>query len=655
MILQFNIEDKYGYKEKISPEEIVSFTKKNGFKKLVVFARDGWGRAFYKSKIYPLHPSVDQDFIEKLKQLCEVNGIKLVLMVAHTSNKYLCEKYPEIKQINKDGKPICLDTKIIEEIEWPLACLNSKFKEIILKEIDEAKKYTNALMLDSFRYQPEEYRQCFCENCKKEYKKQFGKDLKPSSEINEEYFNKMFWRYKVVIERLKEIKQKNIELIYNSHPAGWNWRNNTIIELGSEYIDVVFAEASETDFMPLGFLSLITKLNKDLSKKEVWTSRNLFHLFNTSKYPGIDQVSLNAFEILFSGGIPLFTIFYSTFKADGNKIDLKELNTHLEIAYSELSKAQPYKEIGIVFSNTTRDYMGYKDVKLYLNDIRGFFYSLYYNNYQINFIGEKNLSEIKNYDIVILPSFACITEKQAEIIKKHCDKTRIIATYNTSLFDEYRMRENFLLSEEFGCSFKTISKKTFYLDTLYPQGDLIIVEPNSNKYVLKNIYNSKYSNGYEYVLGMSSPPKDENIISYITGNRIIYIPFQLGSYLYKYGYCEYEKILFELIQKEPIVKCNQNIRIFVFKKNNSLFLGVINYNINQRINVSHLEASFLEDDLFSIYPVKRITPINAKIEINGIYSDAKSLLFNKKINITHKNNKTIIEFPLDKYELILLN
>ena len=67
MILQFNIEDKYGYKEKISPEEIVSFTKKNGFKKLVVFARDGWGRAFYKSKIYPLHPSVDQDFIEGCK------------------------------------------------------------------------------------------------------------------------------------------------------------------------------------------------------------------------------------------------------------------------------------------------------------------------------------------------------------------------------------------------------------------------------------------------------------------------------------------------------------------------------------------------------------------------------------------------------------
>ena len=666
MILQFNIEDKYGYYlDKVSPEEIIDFAKKNGFKYLVVFARDGWGRSFYRSKFYPLHEKLKEDMIEKLRILAEKEGIKLVLMVCHTSNKYLCKKYPNIAQKDKDGNLIYLDTKFINEVEWPLSCLNSIFKDICLLEIEEAKKYTKYLMLDSFRYQPDLNKQCFCENCKRVYREEFGEELVPLDYPNEKFFRQWFWRYDVVIRRLKEIKEKNkdIILIYNSHPAGWNWRNNTIVEYGREYIDVVFAEASEEDFQPLGFLSEITKLSKGLSKKDVWTSRNLFHLFNTPYLINKENIYINSFEIVFSGGIPLFTLFLSNYSLNKDKINIKDVNEDIQLAIETLNGYEPYKEVAIVFSNRTKDYIGYSNVYSYVEEVRGMFYALYNNNYQIEFVGERDIKDLWNFKAIILPNFASMTEKEAKLIKKVSEEKSIVATYLTSLYDGYTPRDNFLLSSEFGCDFVGLQKTySFYVDNLvFPNtldiSDVVKVKPRSTAKIAHKIFSGAYEIGYEYIPGVAPAPKGNNVISYITSEKITYFPFQLGRYIFRYGYNDYERLLIDSLKIDPIVQSyTNNVRVFVFQDRDSIALGIINYNVNQRLNsYIPINTSFLEESFFSVAPIKKVTCLeNVKIKVNDEFSEAESI-FSNQVIIEKNNKSTFIKVKsLRYYDLVIL-
>jgi len=674
-ILQFNIEDRYGcYLDKISPEEIAEFAKECGFDTLVVFARDGWGRAFYRSEIYPLKNGVSGDFLERLRKKTNELGIKLVSMVCHTSNKFLAEKNPHWVQRSKDERIIYLDTNPFDGINWPLMCLNSEFKEVCVREIKEVHKYSDGFMLDSYRYLPDVDKSCFCENCKRAFREEFNEDLKYTSDWNSEYFWKVwFWRNNVVINSLRNLKEVagKKPLIYNAHPAGWGWRANYIVEEGREYIDIIFSEATEVDFQPLGFLFEISKLVKGLSQREVWTSRNVFYLYHTTLPTSKAALELGIWEIVSAGARPLVTTFLSTYYQ--NKQKLKEVFSKVlrkvEAVQYYLDEAEPVSEVLIVYSNKTRDCIGKENPALYDDEVRGFFHFFYWNNYQVGFIGDRALAsgKLDDFRILVLPNKAVMSKEESKVIKKLSSSKTVLATYLTSLYKDFRRRRDFLLQDEFGASFdEVIESPWFYIKNVVfgdydPSGQKICrVSPLNRKFIKFEIYSGKYKFGYEYVLGVSPPPRGEKVISFVTSNKITYIPFQLGRMLFYYSHHSYEKFVKELLNHyNKLIKVSKKtVRATIWKNDDKLYICLLNYNCNERMSiVPPLKTTFSTYDRPTIRQLQRISTVhNIVLKVLGNFSKVSSLFSSTKPKIIKKDKGyTIIKVPeLKVFDLLIL-
>ncbi|MEB3773992.1 MAG: hypothetical protein GSR86_03585, partial [Desulfurococcales archaeon] len=108
--LQFNIEDPYGfYADRIDAEGLVRVAERVNANLLVVFARDAWGRVYYRgSRLYPRHHNSALD-VGELVERARGKGIRVVVMVAHTANRYLYRLHPSWAQRTREGEVIVLE------------------------------------------------------------------------------------------------------------------------------------------------------------------------------------------------------------------------------------------------------------------------------------------------------------------------------------------------------------------------------------------------------------------------------------------------------------------------------------------------------------------------------------------------------------------
>ncbi|HID36129.1 MAG TPA: hypothetical protein EYP39_01935, partial [Ghiorsea sp.] len=244
-VLQFNIEDRYGrIVPEINGKELVDLAEKLHANVLVIFARDAWGRTFYRGAgTGPEHPKMKGDIVREAVEEGKKRGIKVVVMIGHTANKYLFHNHSEWAQINVHGEQILLEHVPCQanryEPEWPQLCINSPFIEYVKKEIEEVHRLdVDGVFLDSFRYQPDIERACYCQWCRKRFREEHGYDMPTEPRWGDSRWRTLWeWRYKVVVERLKELYElsKKIDpdkvFMYNSHPGGWAGRTNRVVEL----------------------------------------------------------------------------------------------------------------------------------------------------------------------------------------------------------------------------------------------------------------------------------------------------------------------------------------------------------------------------------------------------------------------------------------
>ena len=335
-VIQFNIEDRYGrYVPFITGRELVDLAESLHANVLIIFARDPWGRTFYKGgKAGPRHPKMIDDLVREAVKEGKKRGIKVIVMVGHTANKYLYHKHSDWAQVNKNGEIILLEHVPFHqehyEPEWPQLCINSPFIEHVKKEIIEAHGLeVDGVFLDSFRYQPDVERACYCEWCRRRFREEHGYDMPKEPNWTDSRWRELWeWRYRVVVQRIKELYEvsksinPDVLFMYNSHPGGWAGRTNRVVELARDYIDVVFAECSEIDHQPPGFITEMTKLTKAMSgEKPVWSSRNYFHLYRTVMSSTPIAIKQGLREAVLGGGSPWILLFSISYIQDPTALD----------------------------------------------------------------------------------------------------------------------------------------------------------------------------------------------------------------------------------------------------------------------------------------------------------------------------------------------
>ncbi len=723
-VLQFNIEDRHGVVvSSLSGRELVELANKIGANVLVIFARDPWGRAFYRgSSISPVHQKLRGDLVREAVEAGRRKGIKVVVMIGHTANKYMYRLHSDWAQVNHRGETILLEhvpyNEKDYEPEWPQMCLNSPFMDFVEKEISEVMKLgVDGVFLDSFRYQPDLERACYCKWCQEKFMKEYGYEMPREPKWNDSRWRELWkWRYRVVVEKLKRLYEytkkisPNTLFMYNSHPGGWAGRTNKVVEMARDYIDVVFAECSEVDHQPPGFITEMVKLTKAMNGgKPVWASRNYFHLYRTVSSTTPLAIRQGLREAILGGGSPWLLVFSISYRQDPSVLEAakKVFEEHKKLE-EYLDGAEPLRHVGIIVSNNTRDFYGRDHPEDYVDEIRGFYYALVHNHIPVEFISEKDATNpmfLKKYRVLVLANTVCMSDKVISNIREYvASGGRIIATYLASTCNEECIeRYDFGLRDVLGVEEKGLLKQPWsYViprddhpvfsnvdKKLILWGDMsydftesrtarsigwhVLVETIGDARVLATIGIPGGEWGYEYTLGRSPPPlgvetKGPAIVENKYGVGLsVYYSGQLGRHYWRTGLPEYMKLIVNTIRYlggEPnvVVDAPETVAVETFTQGNRVIVHLLNHTYNQRVMAIGIGRTKQPLPPYSsneaVHPPREVVSVSnvvVRAKVKGGYEyRVYSPLTGKEYSYDFKNGYIVVKVgSLGEYEVLV--
>jgi len=715
-ILQFNFEDKdLVYLDKINGVDIVNLARELHCDTIVLFARDAWGRAYYESKVARKSLRLgSRDLLREVISEAKKYGIRVFVMVGHTTNPELFSRQPDWAQRNFKGEIIHMDINPQLEksplLRWPLMCLNSPFLDIVVKEVEEVLEYgVDGVLLDSFRYMPDFEKACYCEYCKVKHRAELDRELPVVEDWSSRAYRESFlWRYSVNIKALKKIwraireKSPHAVLVYNSHPAGWKGRASTIVELSRSFIDIVFAEASEADYQPPGFLAEIVKITRALcGEKRVWTTRNAFHMALTTTSTTPIVIKQGVREIFAAGGDPMILVFSSTYaQSQLFKQPVKEVFEEIEKLEEFMEGVKRIRYVGVVYSNRSRDWAGQSDPRHVTDEIRGFYYALTYSGLPVDFVVDTQLDrgDIHEYKVLVLANTASLSERSVKHISEHVNSGKgLVATYLTSMMSEQGdLLEDFQLRDVLGVSFRGLLKYPWsYIvlerehpvtseigDRVVLWGDYdrvfkerrtppsiawqVLIEPRESATVLGYIAEPQSEFGYEYENGRS-PPIMGNLtrapaIVVDPEQKVVYFTGQLGRLYWRLGLPQYEQLILNSIKwcgdKPPIKVTTRGIVLVEpYERSGQLVIHLVNLTFDKRIITrgNTDEPLMWHSTAESVWPPRSTIPLEVIVELRGYeVKKAWSPLKQRSYELEKINDATTLSLKLDEYELLVL-
>ncbi len=710
-VLQFNFEDEQGYAvDRIRGSDIVKFALKIGANTITFFARDAWGRAFYNSNIARKIAKLgDRDFLREVVEEASKHGIAVIPMIGHTTNPELYSKHPDWAQRDMNGRVITMDTDPSfvsrEKATWPLMCLNSPFLNHVLMEADEVLKYgVDGIFLDSFRYMPDVDRACFCEWCRNKFRNESGKDLPAKEELESELYRRSFlWRINVNVKSLKIVSQRigdNHVLIYNNHPLAWRGRANTIAELSRNFVDIFFAECSEVDYQPPGFIAEMVKLTRALTGKPVWATRNSFHMALTSSNTTDVAIRQGLREAFAGGGWPVYLVFASTFMNNVNPDPVRQVFEEVERLEEYMLDAEPLPYVGVVFSNRSRDWSGVKMSPHIADSFRGFYYVALLNGLPVNYVSDTCLDEgrFKEYRCIVLANVWSLSKEGLGNLKDYIKSGGgIIATYKTGLLDKNGCRlEETRLKQLLDISFNSIISSKWSYIRLSDQH--VITEGIRRRHILWGDFDREFTYrrtppelgwhvyaeheggeevayltltkrefGNEYENGRSPPPPtvDTDIPAIVVGERWVYFSGQPGRIYWRNGSPDIGRLMLnsmKYIAGEPpvAVKSHGFVELEAYRRNGQLLIHLLNHTYPDRILVRGNTATntMWTSTPECVHPPTRITPlVDVRVVVRGFdVARVYEPLRDRICEFREENGRAIVEIPrLDEYVFLVID
>ena len=717
-VLQFNFEDRLGlFVPRIRARDLVQVAKRIHANMIVVFARDAWGYTYYRgSRAGPPRPGLPGDFLRELVEEAHGAGIRVVAMVAHTANKLLYLKHSDWGQVNYRGEPVLLEHAPASgewAPEWPLLCPNSPFLGHALMEVREVLDLgVDGVFFDSFRYQPDPEKACYCKWCRARFSEEYGYDMPTVPDWDNSVWRLLWdWRYRVVVEALRELsmeaKRRNpgAHVMYNSHPGGWAGRTNRVVEYSRGFLDGVFAECSEADFEPPGFIAEMVKLTRAMAGPgvKVYASRNAFHsLKPTMPAPG-PVIRQGLREAIIAGGEPWVLVFSSMLVTHRSFIeDVGKVFREHEALEEYIEGSEPLTYAAILVSNKVRDHYGRLSPETYVDEIRGFYYMLQHLHLPVEFIAESDVAEKHDkYDVIILADTACTGKELIGVLRDRARSGKaVVASHKTSLYDGDCLPAGGLLAGDvLGAELvaEPLSLEWLYVEPV-ERGALGLQEPLlvgdnprdlSKPWHLASIVPVKplkgfraplrlrlpgYRYGQEYTLGRSSPPIGPALdaAGAVLGEKTIYYPWRIGSNYWASGYPAYRDILLGSLTQvgatPPIeARAPSTVITTYWRQGERIIVHLLNYTSNQRILTAGFTGAKQPLPGYSsgppIHPVTEIIPVHG-IEIRV----SKSLIQppiraytvlgrddGAKVGVEEGDDHVIVHLDrLDEYEVLVL-
>ncbi|MCK5811934.1 MAG: beta-galactosidase trimerization domain-containing protein [Clostridiales bacterium] len=606
------------------------------------------------------------DYLKKAKE----NDLKEILYWnVHCVYEESILKNPEWKQLDKDLSPI------MAYGNQYLICINSPWIDTYYENLKKLCTHDlDGLFLDGPVFL---HNGCYCEACQKAFKEKYNKSL-----FDAEYKEFLEFRTDSVTKMIKttyEIKEElnpNIKLYINNSAlrADVTGSNTTKVY---PYVDFLGTEGGfchiNKDFDYLR----TTSHAKYIESKANGKPYVIFIAGDAKPWSYIMHTkdeTRRLYQLSLAQGANIWYGIHGPTKMMHSSAghEVKKLNEFINNNQVALTQTKSKSNIGLLWSDATANYYASSVVKSDFTEemeigkdkegnhheaLLGIVDMLQRGHNQYDIIDQDKIfnNKLFNYELLILPTYACMTNKEADILETYVKNGgNLIATFDTGLYDEYGVkREQGLLDDMFGIVREKLIK---YSDTGVAYGQFTDNREESIFPHHGSSWNIKIKDDCQ-VLGEVSKEMPGRYVAYPE----VYTPCMVKR---KHGSGQVLYIS-STMAENYYTMCNSNLRVWFQEQVDTLSNRTIITNAPQSVEISLRHQPSTNNLLVHIVNMTRgpgrpmeetidvtniniiITGIKAKT-IKGIYTGRDYLFTN-----TPKGVQLIID-ALHDYEVLVV-
>ncbi len=487
MLLDFHIDDwNPQFLSKLDPREFPHNVAVAKGGSAVVMANTCTGKCTYPTKVGQMHAAlkgkdVYGEWIDQLRK----NDIKAIGYYIVIFVDWYWDNFPEARIVNVDGKSEkMLMPGPARPRRFSTCCPNNPaYRKLVVDQLNEI---CSAYQFDGFYVDMCFWPMvCYCSSCREKYAKEVGGEIPTTVDWEDPVWvrfarKRQEWLTDFAHLATSTIRkhQPNIPIGYQAIPFYADWSHGGSVELAKE-MDWLWADIYRDKYS----FSMYAKLFDNLSEKKP------FEYLSGTAYPNITEhvITLSEDEMRARS--------FSAFINNGAKVFIDAVNPlgtlHLE----------RYKRIGRVFSDLQQyesrmegEFL--RDVGIYYSFEAGFNFAenglrvpesprgfnirsmstgqsahmmgavhlaktLTYAHIPYGVVTRKNLQELNNYQIVVLPNVMMMSREEAEALRSYVKQGGSLwASKNTSILSaEGERLDTFMLSDLFGVSYAGEAKE----------------------------------------------------------------------------------------------------------------------------------------------------------------------------------------------------
>lgn len=426
---------------------------------------------YYDSKLLKRRsPHVPAGKLEKDIAEYKKLGVRILGVYPPTLQGEVWETHPDWRRIATDTTEIpTIDLKKYGHggMLCPLGPYGDFFIDV-LAEILTKFPDVDAFSFDGLHYGGV----CYCEHCRKNYRKDTGKEI-PKANLNDAEFRRyQHWadrRMENLIqrmqERLKGIKPEVALVTWSTNAGRWGHflslprnmpaRMNLLLDAPDQEFWMDESNRGNT-ILPAftnAYMWAITDHRVGFSEPYLMSHGNPY---GNDSFPP-HEIERRMKLALTWGASPSIAVA----QPPRLQQELYRCMDEVQKRKPWLTHKEPERWAAILMSDNTRTFYGREPGKVeerYLAAVLGTFRTCVEEHLPVNLINDWNLNaeDLAKYKVLILPNTACLDERQVKAIDEFVKNGGgLVASFETSLFDEFgEPRKDFALSPLFGASYR---------------------------------------------------------------------------------------------------------------------------------------------------------------------------------------------------------
>jgi len=472
-LVDMHIEDwDERFLSQFDPERYVEMLRLANITTAMVYANSHVGYCYWTTKTGHMHRGIrGRDILGEIIELCHKEGMNVVIYYSLIFNNWAYEKEPSWRIILADGKASRVWTG-----RYGVCCPNSGYREFALGQIEElCRNYNFEGIFFDMTFWPAV---CYCKSCQERFFRETGKELpKIIDWENPDWVRfqrkREEWLSEFAHLTTNKVKSINpnisVEHQFSTCVADWSFGVTSEVSKASDYCGGDFYGGSLQE-------SFICKLYYNLTNNqpfEFMTSRCINLRDHTTTKPK-ELLEAQVYSALSNGGAFLFIDAIDPIGTLNKKIyeTMGEIYNRVR-DYEKYIGGKLYQDVGIYFSfeskfdpkDKGKNVLESSRKQPHLDSALNTAKSLISNHIPFGIITKKNLNELSNYKVIILPNVLMMDDEEVTAFRDYvASGGRLYASYYTSLLDkEGNKRSDFMLSDVFGVSYIGETQEVTYI------------------------------------------------------------------------------------------------------------------------------------------------------------------------------------------------